>query len=491
MELAEEAIERVSGDFASAALGDPRRRRRVMAVAARLARRPGVSLPKALESDAEVEGCYRLMKNPRVTFSALLQAHSKATALRAMQAAGPLIVVHDTTDADYAHLDASEIGYLQTGKAGFKIHLSLVLDASKWRLPLGIISGETIHRAKRSKHTGKKLSGQQTHDQDDKESARWWRGIETAGNALKDCPHVVHVADRESDSYELMERCIGAGHSFVFRARVSGRRGRVPSEQSFGWSTVDKIARSCEGMLRRDVPLSGRAPKTAPGMNRSNPPRSARTAELHFSATRVELPRPKYLADPIPTTLTLHLVHVVEHNAPEGTSPVQWLLYTTEPIDTPEQVARIVDIYRARWTIEEFNAALKTGCAYEARQFESRHALLNMLALSLPVACELLAVRSRSRDDQQAPASDVLRPTQIDVLRHFSKRHKLPTSPTIRDALLAIAGLGGHLKHNGEPGWKVLMSGMATLLDYEAGWLAALQATYPPPKLSRPPSDDL
>ena len=54
----------------------------------------------------------------------------------------------------------------------------------------------------------------------------------------------------------------------------------------------------------------------------------------------------------------------------------------------------MVDGYRTRWVIEEFNAALKTGCAYEARQFESRDALLTMLALSLPVACEVLWLRS-------------------------------------------------------------------------------------------------
>jgi hypothetical protein len=77
-------------------------------------------------------------------------------------------------------------------------------------------------------------------------------------------------------------------------------------------------------------------------------------------------------------------------------------LYTTEPVQTAEQIADIVDSYRARWTIEELNAALKTGCAYESRQFESRHALLNILALKLPVACEPLALRSRTRDRPDA-----------------------------------------------------------------------------------------
>jgi hypothetical protein len=91
---------------------------------------------------------------------------------------------------------------------------------------------------------------------------------------------------------------------------------------------------------------------------------------------------------------TVNLVHVVEESPPEGESPVEWLLYTTEYVQTAEQIADIVDGYRARWTIEELNAALETGCAYESRQFGSRHALLNILAFTLPVhaSCSRSAV---------------------------------------------------------------------------------------------------
>ncbi len=442
-----------------------------------LARLPSVPLPQALQSDAEVEGAYRLMNSRKVTFSGLMQGHAEGTAERAREA-GAVLVVHDTTDASFPHLEAQEIGYLQTGKAGFRFHVSLVLDATKWRRPVGVIHGETIHRAKRSKSSGKKLTGADTAALEDKESSRWWRAIEAAGQALRGCEEVIHVADRESDSYELMQQCVSAGERFVLRTRVLARRARV-AKSGASWSNVQAVAQSCEGILQREVPLSRRLAKSAPGMNRSHPPRDSRTATLSFSATAIELPRPAYLHEPTPKTLVVNLVQVVELNPPEGATPVQWLLYTTEPIENAEQVARVVDIYRARWTIEEFNAALKTGCAYEARQFESKHALLNLLALTVPVACELLALRSRAREAPTAPASEVLRPAQIQVLRAFSKRHKMPDSPSVRDGLLAVAGLGGHMKNNGEPGWNVLMRGMRTLLDYEVAWVAGQQALAP------------
>lgn len=479
MELPDDAIQRVRQDFARSVLGDPRRVRRAQDVAAGIARRPSAALPQALDNEAEIEGAYRFVNNERVTFQSLLKAHADATAERAEQARA-VLVLHDTTTATFPDVDAEDVGYLPTGKPGFLFHVSLVLDTSRWRLPLGVVAGETIHRAQRSKRKGKKKpSGAQTAADPDRESGRWWRCIEAAGSALAGCAEVIHVADRESDSYDLMHRCIESGQRFVFRARVADRRGRKAdadtTRKKTPWSTVKKIAEALDGELEREVPLSPRAQKSAPGMNRGNPARLARTARLRFSAASVELPRPQYLHDPVPKTLTVNLIHVIEEGAPADESPVQWLLYTTEPIDTAEQIARVVDIYRARWTIEEFNAALKTGCAYESRQFESRHALLNILALSLPVACELLALRSRARDCPDAPATDVLRPAQIEVLRSFGRR-KLSGSPTVRDALLAVAGLGGHVKYNGEPGWLVLMRGMRELLAYEAGWVAGAGA---------------
>ncbi|HEX8441816.1 hypothetical protein [Archangium sp.] len=54
------------------------------------------------------------------------------------------------------------------------------------------------------------------------------------------------------------------------------------------------------------------------------------------------------------------------------------------------------------------------------------------------------------------------------------KRVALPAQPTAREATLALAGMGGHLKHNGEPGWLTLGPGYEKLLMAELGWRAAL-----------------
>ena len=167
----------------------------------------------------------------------------------------------------------------------------------------------------------------------------------------------------------------------------------------------------------------------------------------------------------------LNVVRVSEPNPPAGEEPIEWVLFTSEPVETPDQVAAVVDMYRARWLIEECNKAIKTGCRYEERQFESLDALLTLLALTLPIACELLALRAACRRTPDAPASMVLTPTQLEILVHLGSR-ALPSTATVHHALWAVAALGGHMKTNGEPGWLVLYRGMAKLLAYEEGWRA-------------------
>ncbi|HVY31274.1 MAG TPA: hypothetical protein VHB79_32180, partial [Polyangiaceae bacterium] len=52
-------------------------------------------------------------------------------------------------------------------------------------------------------------------------------------------------------------------------------------------------------------------------------------------------------------------------------------------------------------------------------------------------------------------------------------RTKLPPNPTNRDILLAIAALGGHIKWNGEPGWKTICGGLEKLLSVTEGFQIA------------------
>jgi hypothetical protein len=43
--------------------------------------------------------------------------------------------------------------------------------------------------------------------------------------------------------------------------------------------------------------------------------------------------------------------------------------------------------------------------------------------------------------------------------------------------MLAVAMLGGYMKHKVRPGWLVLARGMQDLLHYERGWVARERAS--------------
>ena len=179
------------------------------------------------------------------------------------------------------------------------------------------------------------------------------------------------------------------------------------------------------------------------------------------------LPRPALADHVAATSVHINVVRVTERNTPAGETPVEWLLLTNLPIETAFQVERVVDIYRARWVIEEFFKALKSGCAVEARQLETGHSLMNMTAFFLPIAAKLLEMRGVARDTPEAPAIEVISAEEVKVLRALTKL-PLPPQPTVKDVVAAIAKLGGHLKSNGPPGWAVLSRGYVKLLQFIA-----------------------
>ncbi len=148
------------------------------------------------------------------------------------------------------------------------------------------------------------------------------------------------------------------------------------------------------------------------------------------------------------------------------------MLFTNEKIDTPEEIEAVVDHYRARWLIEEYFKALKTGCAIEKRQLCSYEGLVRALAFFVPVAWTLLSLRTLGRETTPRPATELFSNDQLRLLRAMleKRRRQLPTNPTVRDAMLGIAALGGHIKNNGDPGWQVLGRGLRRFKEFEQGW---------------------
>jgi hypothetical protein len=281
MKLSKVAVERAAEAFADLDLGDPRRAQRVMRIVANLAANPEASFPKAMGSEAEIEGAYRLMSSSRVTMEALNDAHAEVTGRRAVEAKS-VLAIHDSTTCEFAHGDPETIGYTNTGKAGFLVHYALVVSAHEKR-PLGVVHVEEVVRRKpprkRSSPKPKKTkrSGFETVRDPNRESLRWNRGFATAHARLAGT-EVIHLADREGDNYDLLAQALRDGCRFVIRVRTLERRVESTDGES---QTLHELVQGAQGVLVREVDVPPRKKAGAP--KSAHRPRSARLARLKFS----------------------------------------------------------------------------------------------------------------------------------------------------------------------------------------------------------------
>jgi len=446
-------------EYVGAKLGDTRRGARLVLLVDALAKKPSASFPGATGTDSALEAAYRFLRNDAVSMDGILAGHYAQTVERASREE-VVLALHDTSKFKFSGESDRGLGPLTGHGQGFFGHFSLLVTADELRRPLGVINVENIVRPKKRQERPK-ASGQTL------EATRWKRGVAAVEERIAGRTALVHVMDREGDSYDLWATLIAAGHRFVIR----NSRERL-LEDGIPFSLV---VAGGETLVEREVYLSRRKEPKIQFDRKRHPARLGRLARLALSAQTIEIQRPPACLETLPAKLAINFVHVREVGTNGSEAPVDWVLATTEPIATVADIERIVDIYRARWVIEEYFKSLKTGCAFEKRQLESEHSIFNALAVLAPIAWRLLLLRTLARGRGDAPATEALTPTQLRILA-VKARQKLPPNPTIREAMLAVAGLGGHIKNNGDPGWIVLGRGFEHLLILEEGWLAAMRS---------------
>jgi hypothetical protein len=449
--------EELAFEVGSTNFEDERLNRRLRSLVGRLSVDPGSSLPRALDS-AGLEAAYRFFSNHQVTPELILQPHFEATRKRS-ETEGDFLIVHDSTTFLYRYDGEREgLGRVKRmspgGKQAFFAHISLAVAADGTRRPLGVAAFKTWVR-------GPEKSGV--------EYQRWEEQIRVSSAQLHAAKTSIHVMDREADDYKMFDALLRDGHRFVARCQYNRRL-----ETELGIEKLYDVIARVSASADREVPLSRRKPRKNPVAEKIHPSRHGRVAKLSVAAATVEFKQPAPLKsrEASSPTITINVVRVWEPAPPDGEAAIEWTLLTSEPISTPEQQLAIVDHYRARWTIEEYFKAIKSGCDFEKRQLQDYESLINLLAVFAPIAYRMLLIRSEARRTPDAPASDVISQDHIDVLRARG-RLKLSASPTTREIYLAIAALGGHLKHNGDPGWSTLAYGLEKLETLTEGWLAA------------------
>ena len=440
------------GEFAGLKLGDARREARVREVVGAMQADPAAPFPVAMGSVAEREALYRLLNNPRVTLGPLLEPHARQTLARVANARErPIVAIDKTFFVFGGESDREGLERVGGNKQGFDTFFALALSSE--RRPHGVLAAHPLEGHGRST------------------ASSWHEFIEQAAAPLETAKiQPIFVMDREADAYALLERLIRTKRDFVVRASAL----RTVHDEDLTDESLNEVAARAAVTLTKNVRLSRRAKVGRSTRERKKfPPRASRDAVLSVRACPVTLPKRPHVKDAELDALNVHLVQVLEVHPPKDVEPVEWLLLTTLPIGDATCVEAVIDIYRARWTIEEFFKALKTGCAFERRQLESKHALTNALGLLVPIAWRLLSLRVLADETPDAPASSILANDEIIVLRRVSKDTKLSQEPTAAEVVEALAGIGGHFPQNGRPGWLVIWRGLQKVMDLVEGFRLA------------------
>lgn len=477
-------VPRLWDEVQHAKLGHGHRMKRLALVSERIEANPEKSIPKMMRSESEREGAYRFFNHPEVNSEQLIASHREETLKRAERHT-EILAVHDTSTIRFTGEGTRKnINELKTGGIGFELHTTMLLGHTDHMLePLGMFRAHPIDYIPRrvEDEAGKHKATGHEHRKipiEEKGRYRWIEGVAAVEKETKRIGQVIPVADRESDMYALEAWLVRRESRFVFRVEHDDRRVSLPTASQnqgtmMGRISLQALMPLCDEACRRRAVLSRRPGGRRPSDMKRHPPRAQRDTELAFRAHAVTLYAPQaFRGKDVLPQLTLNVVYVTEPNPPHGEPPITWMLLTTEPIDTEKNIARVVDIYRYRWLIEAYFKALKTGCRYQERQLESKHALLCALGLFIPMAWILLLLRYISRTDPLRPASTLLSERQLKILRLRSNRINSDV-PSVHEALSAIADLAGHFKHNGEPGWLILYQGWELLLELEQGWILA------------------
>ena len=377
-----------------------------------------------------------------------------------------VVAIQDTSELALGGRRAAAAGYGIVGKGGaargLLLHPVLAVEAGNGGL-LGLVSMQVWNRPE-----GVRPSRRQRETKA-KESQRWIDGVHQAGAVLSEARSITAVSDRESDFYELFARRPG-NVELIVRA-CQNRRIETPAEE-------------VEGLLFDFIdgqPEQGRFTTTIPAA----PGRPERRTELALRFAPVTLRRPLHGADPtLPPTIGLTLLDLRETSVPATGQLIHWRLLTTHPVATGPQAQRVVDLYRQRWTIEEFFRTLKTaGFDIEAADICDPQAMINLVAAAAIAAVtvkQLVQARDGTTgqrlDDAFEPQDQPLLEAVSAKLEGKTARQRNPhPKASLAFASWVIARLGGWTGYYGKPGSKVMSIGLAQFRAVKYGASLALR----------------
>ena len=459
----------------TAKLGDKRLNARLGLVLSQLAAHPTASIPAACGGRAEMVAAYRFCENENTSFGSVLQPHMDATRER-MAAQATVLLVQDTSEIDVTRPEQAVAGAGPldgNSRRGALLHLMHAFTPDG--TPLGSVSGTAWTRQEESVCAALSRAQRAAIPIEEKESHRWVIALRQASEEAARCPatQMICVADSEADIYEVLVEGASEprGCDWIVRAcqdRALLCEGSENSEEK----QLREYVLEQPVLFDKTIEVRGRKAKVACETRGRRQPRQSRKAEMVVRAARVTL-RPPWRADRKLPPITLHVVLVSEVSPPPGEEPVEWLLLTSLPIETVEQVRQVIQYSCVRWMIEILFRVLKAGCRVEERLFEYMDRLLTCLAVYVIVAWRTLYVCRLGRSCPDISCEVVFDPAEWKSVWKVVHRQDPPGQPPSLGVFIRlVAQLGGYVDHKraAPPGPQTLWIGLQRMHDFATCW---------------------
>jgi hypothetical protein len=458
-------------------LNDTRLNERLEHILSDLGNRPTLSIPAACGGYSEMTAAYRFFDNDKASFEKILAPHRKST-LQRVQNEKVALLVSDTTEVDLTRpgKQVEDAGPLAT-EARYGLHLQLMEAFTPDGTPLGEVwshvwarDGESLKIPKQDRRKTRKKA-----PIEEKESFRWLEGLRKAREFAQRSlgTKCVYVADSEADIYELYAEDRGETSPIHWVIRLGQDRALAEEGNATQGRLIPEQVKTAPVLFSKEISVRGREAKISCEDRRRRQPRKDRKAVVEVRATTMTL-RPPWRTDRKLPEVTVNVVLVSEVNPPSDDVAVEWLLITTLPIGTLEQVQTVIQYYTVRWMIEIVFRTLKSGCRIEKRRFETAKRVVACLAVYLIVTWRTLFVCRLGRSCPDIDCEAIFEPSEWKSVWMAMKSETPPKKPPrLADMVRLIAQLGGYVNRaNREdpPGPQTVWIGLQRMHDLAWAW---------------------
>lgn len=420
----------------------------------------GKSIPQSFVKRSQVKATYNFFSHPHISYEMLIATERERLMYKLSQAPVEVVLaIQDTTDANYTGSRSDgDLDCMRTEQTkGFYVHNHVLFTPQG--IGLGVFDQEIWNYPANEIGTHKGQRKQQAFEE--KASYRWYEQFEQLQDAFEALPSttVISIADRESDIHELLQARRLPNVHYIIRGR-GDRKEHLTNIHMKELLPQEPIIHTYEVKV----------PENHKDKNNKIPKRTAKVA-LSYRHMTIHAPRRVSNSQISVEPIELTVVYVNEIDPPkEVKEPIEWILYTSLPINDAQDALQVVEYYKCRWLIEIFHYVLKQGAQVEKLQLATSKALQNAIVTYSIVALQVQTLRYAANEYAQEPLQNIhnLHLSAQDYallatfLNHaYKTKHDIDKKePTVEDFFKLIAQLGGfQFQKNKSPGVKVIWRG--------------------------------